>query len=113
MKRMEYLVVNDKSYECQVETDPTNLNSYVIRVKNDKNDKKVWNEPISVEFLKKEGNELTLCVNHQVVKSFVYDNAVTGLHVFPVSSIDCFHGMSVSSFLSRCSIYSEDGFSVW
>lgn len=109
MKRMEYLVVNDKSYECEVETDPTKLNSYIIRVKNDK---KVWNESIPVEFLKKEGNELTLCVNHQVVKSFVYDNSVSGLHVFPVSSTDCFHGMNTSSFLSRCSVYSEDGFSV-
>lgn len=110
MKRMEYLVVNGRSYECQVETDSKNLNSYSIRVKNDK---KVWNESIPVELLKKEGNELTLSVNHRIVKSYVYDNGITGLHVFPVSSTNCFHGMTLSSLLSRCAVYSKDGFFVW
>lgn len=84
---MEYLVLNDKAYECVIESSQSTSLQISIRESG-----KEWSSPVQVEFLGREQNELTLRVDDLIIKSFVYTDDSQTSHVFPVTSTEQFKG---------------------
>ena len=86
MTRKQCYSVNGNRYECAITTNPANGRDMEICLKKEGGE---WEAPVSVEWLRREGDEMVLRVQDRIVTSCVHADG-DAIRLFPLSCTDRF-----------------------